>query len=313
MKMSGGEYDIVQNIPIDKIDDSPFQVRMEYGDITELAANIENLGLLSPILVRPIAERYEIVHGHRRLGAFKHLNRKDIPGVVKELDDKTALIIHGSENIQRQEFSPIETARYYKQCRKYFSVKEIAKQIEKSEAHVKQHLQLVNLPEDIQTKIHIGEISVRKARALAKLTIEQPATAVAGPDGRFKPAKPTTKYHEEIRVLSTYEGLSDAMSVSMAADLVKEGVSVEDAAEEARKDYVKRRSKKRSEREALPPEEIARNLIENLPDPNERDKKIIEQYPKLVKALQDKGLLPCPICGVCHIVWVCSGKRVGEN
>ncbi len=313
MKMSGGGYDIVQNIPIDKIDGSPFQVRMEYGDITELAANIEKLGLLSPILVRPIAERYEIVHGHRRLGAFKHLNRKHIPGVVKELDDKTALIIHGSENIQRQEFSPIETARYYKQCRKFFSVKEIAEQIEKSGAHVKYHLQLVNLPEDIQAKIHIGEISVKKARALAKLTLDQPVTPVTGPDGRFKPAKPTTKYHEEIRVIALYEGLGDAKSVSMAADLVKDGVSVEEAAEEAREDYVARRSKRRSEREALPPEEIARNLIENLPGPSERDKKIIEQYPRLVKALQDQGLLHCPICGVCHIVWECSGKRVDEN
>ncbi len=308
--MSGGEHDIVQNIPIDKIDNSPFQVRMEYGDITELAANIEKLGLLSPILVRPVGERFQLVHGHRRVGAYKHLNRKHIPGVVKELDDKTALIIHGSENLQRQEFSPIETARYYAECRKFFSVKEIAKQIEKSEAHVKYHLYLVNLPEDVQTKIHLGEISVGKARALAKLAIEPSVTAVTG---RFKPAIPTTKYHDEIRILSLYKGLNDATSVSLAADLVKEGVSVEEAAEEARKDYVKRRSKRRSEREDLPLEEIARNLIENLPDPRELDKKIIESYPLLVKAMHERGKIPCPSCGNCRPVWECSGTPVGET
>ncbi len=316
MKMSGGEYDIVQNIPIDKIDDSPFQVRMEYGDITELAANIKMLGLLSPILARPIGERYEIVHGHRRFMAFKHLKSKYVPGEVRELTDKQALIIHGSENIQREEFSPIETARYYKQCRKFFSVKEIAKETKKGVTHVKYHLYLVNLPEDIQAKIHSGDISYGKARELARLAIETTVTAVTIKKGGSrgpKPASPTNQYYDQIRILARDKGLRDAPSIAKAAKLVKGGVEVEEAADEARKDYAKRMSKKRSETKALPPGEIARNLIENLPDPSERDKKIIEQYPKLVKALQDQGLLNCPICGNGHLIWNCCGRQMDEE
>ena len=306
--MSVEKYGLVQSILLEKIDVSPFQVRMEYGDITELAGNIKKLGLLSPILARPIGERYEIIHGHRRFMAFKHLKSKYIPGVVKELTDKQALIIHGSENIQREEFSPIETARYYKQCRKFFSVKEIAKETKKSETHVRYHLYLVNLPEDIQAKIHRGEISHGKARELAKLALDTSRiTAV------IQPASPTTKYYDQIRVLASDEGLRDAPSIAKAAKLVREGFEVEEAADEARKDYAKRLSKKRSERKALPPEEIARNLIENLPDPSERDKKIIEQYPKLVKALQDQGLLNCPICGNGHLIWNCCGRQMDEE
>ena len=292
--MNVEKFGLVLSILIEKIDVSPFQVRMEYGDITELAANIKNLGLLSPILVRPIDERYEIVHGHRRFMAFKHLNRKYIPGVVRDLTDKQALIIHGSENIQREEFSPIETARYYDQCRKFFSVKEIAKETKKDESHVRYHLYLVNLPEDIQAKIHRGEISYGKARELAKLAIEKPVTAVTGADGRFKQAIPTTQYFDEIRILARYEGLKDAESVAIASALVREGVEVEEAAEEAFKDYVARRSEKRWKGKVTPPEEIARELIENLPDPSELEEKILKQYPKLIQEFIKQGKLNCP-------------------
>ncbi len=314
--MSVKKYGLVQSIPIEKIDASPFQVRMEYGDISELAANIKKIGLLSPILVRPIGERFEIVHGHRRFRAFKHLKSKYIPGVVKELTDKQALIIHGSENIQREEFSPIETARYYEQCRKYFSVKEIAKETKKSEAHIRYHLYLVNLPEDIQTKIHRGDISYGKARELAKLAIETGITAVISDKGGVsgsKPASPTTKYFDEIRILARDEGLRDAPAIAKATDLVREGFSAEEAAEEARKDYAKRMSKRRSATKAPTPEEIARNILENLPDPSELDKKIIRQYPKLVQELHEKGLLNCPHCGDGHLVWNCCGRGAADE
>jgi len=290
---------------------------MEYGDITELAENIKKLGLLSPILVRPIDERYEIVHGHRRFMAFKHHEQNYIPGVVKELTDKQALIIHGSENIQREEFSPIETGRYYNQCRKFFSVKEIAKETKKSVTHVKYHLYLVNLPEDIQAKIHRGEISYVKARELAKLAIDPSiVTAVTIKKGVLptrKPASSTTQYFDEIRVLARDEGLKDAKSVAKAAALIREGVQVEEAVEKAKKDYATRRSKKRGESDALPSSELARKLIEKLKDPSDLDKKIIEQYPKLVQKLIDEGLLHCPHCGDGHLIWECCGRQIDEE
>jgi len=310
------KYGLVQSIPLEKIDVSPFQVRMEYGDITELAANIKKLGLLSPILVRPIDERYEIVHGHRRFMALTHLNGKYISGVVRELTDKQALIIHGSENIQREEFSPIETARYYEQCRKFFSVKEIAKETKKSGAHIRYHLDLIDLPEDIQTKIHREEISYKKARALVKLIKDTDITAVTSDKGvksGSTPAPRTTQYFDEIRVLAKDEGLRDAQSVAKAANLIREGVQVDEAVEEAKKDYAKRKSKQRGESDALPPSELAKKLIEKLKDPSELDKKIIEQYPKLVQELIEQGKLNCPHCGDGHLIWECCGRQIDED
>lgn len=314
--MNVQKYGLVQSIPLEKIDFSLFQVRMEYGDINELAENIKNLGLLSPILVRPIGERYEIVHGHRRFMALKHLKMKYISGVVRDLTDKQALIISGSENIQREEFSPIETARYYEQCRKFFSVKEIAKQTKKTEAHVRYHLDLIYLPPDIKTKIHRKEISYGKARELVRLTRATDTTAVVSGKGLMigsKPATRTKQYFDEIRILAKDEGLRDAPSVGKAANLVREGVKVDEAAEEAKKDYAARKSKERGMKKARPPEEIARELIENLPDPSELEEKILKQYPKLIQELIKQGKLNCPDCGVCSLVWECSRRRVDEN
>ncbi len=317
--MSVRKYGIIVSIPIDKIDDSPFQVRMEYGEITKLAANIKKLGLLAPILVRPIDKRYEVVHGHRRLKAYKHLTRKYIPGIIKEFTDKQALIIHGSENIQREEFSPIETARYYKQCRTYFSVKEIAKRMEKSESHVKEHLYLVNLPEDIQADIHSKKLSVRKARELARLAISTDVTAVTSDKGLkmgSTPATPTTKYFDQIRVLSKEsskaEGLKDAKAVSIAANLVKKGIKVEKAVEVAKKDYATRKSKERVNSKAPSATEVTKTLIGKLKGENELNKEILAQYPKLVQKMVAEGKLGCPHCGDGTLVWECCGSKIDE-
>ncbi len=290
--MSVEKYGLVQSIPIDKIDASPFQVRMEYGDITELAENIKKLGLLSPILVRPIDERFEIVHGHRRFMAYNYMNRKDIPGIVKELTDKLALIIHGSENIQREEFSPIETARYYDRCRKFFSIKEIAKELNKSEAHVKFHLYLINLPEDIQAKIHRGEISYSKARQLAKLTMGRKVTPIVGDKGQFQQAYRTIQYYPQIRTLARDESLRDAQSIAKAAELVREGVKVEDAIEEAKKDYAARRAIERWKSKATP-----NSIIGKLIEATELDKKINDRWSKINHEIQLKKTLLCPKCG----------------
>ncbi len=310
--MSVRKYGIIVSIPIEKIDDSPFQVRMEYGDITELADNIKKLGLLAPILVRPIAERYEIVHGHRRLGAFKHLIRKYIPGIIKEFTDKQALIIHGSENIQRQEFSPIETARYYKQCRKYFSINEIAKQTKKGVDHVRDHLNLMDLPEDIQLKIHRKEFSLKKARQLLRLTREKPTVATVGDKGQFKPAPRTTKYQEDIRILAREEGLRDASAVGKAATLVKKGIKVEDAVDEAKKDYAARKSKERVNSKAPSATELTKTIIGKLKGENELNEEILKQYPKLVQKMVAEGKLGCPHCGDGSLVWECCGRKIDE-
>lgn len=306
------KFGLVQNIPLNEVDDSEFQIRMEYGDIEGLADDINKRGLLIPILVRPKNGRYELVHGHRRFRAIKFLDQKYIFAVVRELDDKEALLIHGSENIKREDYSPIEEARYYAKCEEYgLSIIEIATKGKKNRSTIRRYVDLLDLPDDIQEKIHFGQLSFSKARELTKLTKDPtvPAGIVKGKK-EFQPAKRTDEFYEEIRILSKTPELKDHKAISIAVDNIQEGRTLQEAIELAEKDYNKRKTKERTSTQAPKPEEVAQRLINNLPELKDINDRIKGQYPKLVREILSKGLLKCPYCGESHLVWKCNGKDI---
>lgn len=182
--------------------------------------------------------------------------------------------------------------------------------------HVMYHLDLMDLPEDIQAKIHTGEFSLTKARQLLKLTKAVDKTAILSTKGKVsgsKPATRTTKYYDQIRIISQEEGLRDTKAVSKAATLVKKGVKVEDAVEEAKADYAQRRSRERVASKALPPDEMAERLVKGMKDPRELQERILKQYPKLVQKLIDRGELHCPHCGDGALIWECCGRKIDEK
>ena len=107
------------DIPIKNIDPNPFQARTGFDEdkIRELAESIASVGLLNPVLIRPNPnndDRYQLVHGERRLRACKVLDWENIPAMVKDLSDEDLIEINLVENIQREDLNPIDEALGFK-------------------------------------------------------------------------------------------------------------------------------------------------------------------------------------------------------
>lgn len=148
---------------------SPFQPRKRVDEqaIAELAASIADKGVLQPLLVRPMGDEYEIVAGERRFRAAERAGLTSVPVVVKELDDRETLEVAIVENLQREDLSPVEEARAYKQLMDYeLNQEQVAKAVGKSRSAVANTLRLLNLPERALHALDEGSISAGHARAI---------------------------------------------------------------------------------------------------------------------------------------------------
>ncbi|MEZ5939635.1 MAG: ParB/RepB/Spo0J family partition protein [Hyphomonadaceae bacterium] len=171
-------------LPIDKIAANPRQPRRTFNEaeLQELSESIRTKGVLQAILVRPDPSRegyYEIVAGERRWRAARRAGLKDIPAVVREMDDRELLEIAIIENVQRSDLNPIEEGEAYKALMDRFgrTQESVATQVGKSREHVANTLRLLNLPDDVREKVREGQLSAGHARAL--LRAEDPsATAL---------------------------------------------------------------------------------------------------------------------------------------
>lgn len=145
-----------QTINLDMIDPNPNQPRKDFGDdnLQELADSIKQVGVLVPLLVRPLDGRYEIVHGERRWRAAKMAGLDQVPARVQPLTDTEAFIISLNENLQRQNLNPIEEAKAYSwlQDQGYIQA-DIGKIIGKTQQYVASRLTLLQLSQTVQEKI----------------------------------------------------------------------------------------------------------------------------------------------------------------
>ena len=146
----------------------PFQARMDNGNLDELAANIGEVGILQPLLVRPKGDNYEIVCGQRRFKAAVLAGLDKVPCIIKEMDDEQAYLAQLTENIQRYDLSDYEKARMLKYLMDKFGwkQKEIAQKIGKSETWVSRHLAILELEKIAHGQLPIESITERQARAI---------------------------------------------------------------------------------------------------------------------------------------------------
>lgn len=153
-----------------------FQPREIFDDeaLTELAESIKQHGVIQPIIVRKIGDKYEIIAGERRYRASKLAGVKTIPALIRNIDDKEAAKVALLENLQRRDLSPIEEAKTYQTILKLDNLtqEELAKNLGKSQSAVANKLRLLNLDEDVQTALLNNEISERHARSLLQLEQE---------------------------------------------------------------------------------------------------------------------------------------------
>jgi len=159
------------SILLSKIKPNPNQPRKNFADksLKQLAQSIDEKGLISPITVKKVDNKYIIVAGERRYRAHKLLNKKRILAYVIDADTtKDVMYMALIENIQREDLNPIEEAKGYKYLQENLqsSITEIAKTVGKSRPAVSNALRLLKLPDQIQDSILKGEINAGQARAI---------------------------------------------------------------------------------------------------------------------------------------------------
>ena len=158
---------------IDDVLPNRFQPRIKFKEenINELAESIKKHGVIQPIVVRKISDKYEIIAGERRYKASILAGKTTIPAIVTDLDDKNSAEVALIENVQRQNLTPIEEAISYKKILDmgYINQTDLAEKLGKTQSTIANKLRLLNLDEEVQEALLNEKISERHARSLLKL------------------------------------------------------------------------------------------------------------------------------------------------
>lgn len=166
------EQNILQ-IPIDEIIPNRFQPRLNFDDrgLEELASSIKQHGIIQPLVLRRMEDKYEIIAGERRYKAATLAGLKTVPAVIADIDDNKSAEVAIVENVQRRDLSAIEEARSYKNLldKGYLTQTELAKKMGLSQSAIANKLRLLNLDEEVQKALMNNQISERHARSLLVL------------------------------------------------------------------------------------------------------------------------------------------------
>lgn len=163
----------VIDISIEELFPNPTQPRKLISDdkIADLSESIKKSGLISPIIVRKMNTKYEIIAGERRYHACKMAGIDKIPSIVKDISDEEAFKISLIENLQREDLNPMDEAEAYYTLKNQFNLthQEIADSVIKDRSTVTNALRLINLPEEIKDALRNNIISTGHARAILML------------------------------------------------------------------------------------------------------------------------------------------------
>jgi ParB family chromosome partitioning protein len=163
----------LQEIAIERIQTSSLQPRGRFEDqgLAEMAQSMRSGGVLQPVIVRQVGDRYELVAGERRLRAARLANLSYIPAIVRVLSDEQALELSLIENIQREDLNPLEQARAFERLASQFALtqEEIARRTGKDRTTVTNLMRLLRLPAEVQALVEEDKLSAGHARALLKL------------------------------------------------------------------------------------------------------------------------------------------------
>jgi ParB family chromosome partitioning protein len=163
----------VMELDLDDVLPNRFQPRIKFNEkaINELSESIKKHGVIQPIVVRAIGDKYEIIAGERRYKASVMAGKQTIPAIVANLNDHDSAEVALIENVQRQNLTPIEEAVSYKKILDmgYLTQSQLAEKLGKEQSTVANKLRLLNLNEDVQEALLEEQISERHARSLLRL------------------------------------------------------------------------------------------------------------------------------------------------
>ncbi len=172
------------HLPVEVIHPNPRQPRRRFEPeaTAALAASIKLQGVLQPVVVRPRAEGgYQLVAGERRWRAAREAGVPTLPAVVRDADDRDALLLGLVENVARENLSPVEEARAYASLLDEFelSLGEVADRVGRSKASVSNRVRLLDLPEEVLWMLARGELTEGHARAVLALPEDSERTRLA--------------------------------------------------------------------------------------------------------------------------------------
>jgi ParB family chromosome partitioning protein len=160
-------------VPIDRIDPNPLQPRRVFISerLSELAQSIRANGIIQPLVLRKVGERYQLVAGERRWRAAKLAGVEHVPAVIQEIPDDRLLEITLIENIQREDLNPIETATAFDRLARELGLnpEQIGNRTGKDRTTITNFVRLLQLPSDLQQLVSERRLSAGHARCLLSL------------------------------------------------------------------------------------------------------------------------------------------------
>lgn len=169
----------IKRLPIDFLVANRANPRREFNEdqLEDLTNSIREKGVMQPLLVRPTTDpnQFEIIAGERRWRASQRAGLREVPVLVRDVDDREALELAIIENVQRVDLNPLEEAMGYGQLIDQFDYTQhdLAQVIGKSRSHVANTLRLLKLPQDVRDMLSRGELTAGHARTL--ITADDPA------------------------------------------------------------------------------------------------------------------------------------------
>lgn len=161
---------VLQDVPVADITPNPNQPRVHFDEesLAELTASIQQIGVLQPVLVRPVGSGFELIAGERRWRAAGRAGLATIPAIVRTSDDLASVEHALIENLHRQDLTPLEEAAAYQQLVEDFELthEQVADRVGKSRSAITNTLRLLGLPPGIQHLLADGRLSAGHARAL---------------------------------------------------------------------------------------------------------------------------------------------------
>jgi ParB family chromosome partitioning protein len=148
-------------IPIDQIDPNPHQPRQVMGDLSELIASIAEQGIIEPLVVRQRGERFQIIAGERRYQAAIQAGLRELPVVIREVDDTEVIELALIENLQRKDLTPFEEAEALHGLadRCGYTHEDLARRLGKSRTSVTEALALHAMPDEVRTLCRLADIT----------------------------------------------------------------------------------------------------------------------------------------------------------
>ena len=164
----------IRLVNIEQIIPNRFQPRLTFNQqaLMELSASIRSHGIIQPLVVRRIGDKFEIIAGERRYKAAQLAGLTQVPVIIAELNDNDSAEVAIIENTHRKDMTPIEEAKSYKKLldRKYVTQEQLAARLGMSQSAIANKLRLLNLDPAVQDALSNEKISERHARSLLKLT-----------------------------------------------------------------------------------------------------------------------------------------------